>query len=85
MNLLPDPFPINNDILEEVGFGYDSEANEYKVVRITKKSITVKDDYNYKAGIYTLNRYDCWREIEMPIKVHSFTTKQVRAKEFIIG
>ena len=53
------------DSVQTVGFGYDSKANDYKVVAIKSVPCTnTHEESPYKAELYTLTT-DSWKEIEM--------------------
>lgn len=69
VKLLPSPryYPVHGE-----GFGYDSKANEYKVVSIPSYC-------SCKAEIYTMSS-NCWREIEMPIDIGHKTPEHVYCK-----
>ncbi|KAG5632054.1 hypothetical protein H5410_003771 [Solanum commersonii] len=53
--------------IQNVGFGYDSIANDYKVIRISIIYMTDRDDYPEEmdriVDIYDLS-VDCWRKLD---------------------
>nr|AIG62953.1 S-locus F-box protein type-13 [Solanum chilense] len=53
--------------IQNVGFGYDSIANDYKVIRISKIYMTDREDYPEEmdriVDIYDLS-VDCWRKLD---------------------
>ncbi|KAF4364112.1 hypothetical protein F8388_003492 [Cannabis sativa] len=52
-----------------VGFGYDSNTNEYKLVNI--KSLYEDEDGPYKAEVFTLST-NSWKEIELNVEILYF-------------
>ncbi|XP_048324661.2 F-box/kelch-repeat protein At3g23880-like [Ziziphus jujuba] len=68
--LIPDACPMDC-IVQAVGFGYDSRANEHKVVRITSSNNNNGNSSKVcSAHIYNLSSIsnDSWTEIELPIE-----------------
>lgn len=73
--LLPPRDPDDDDELESdinaVGFGYDSKAQEYKVVRIVSFLTGVNNTLPSRAEVYTIGD-NSWREIKAQTESHVF-------------
>ncbi|PRQ42309.1 putative F-box domain, leucine-rich repeat domain, L domain-containing protein [Rosa chinensis] len=73
--LLPPRHPNDYDEIESdvnaVGFGYDSKAQEYKVVRIVSFITGVHKPLPSKAEVYTIGT-NSWREIKDQTESHVF-------------
>lgn len=67
--IVPNASPGDDSEARLVGFGYDSRANDYKVVNI--KSMDEDRDGPYKAEVFTLST-NSWKEIELNLEIVYF-------------
>ncbi|PON34380.1 F-box domain containing protein [Trema orientale] len=76
VRVLPRPCLSFDDLwVQQVVFGYDSRANDYKIVRLVRKRF-IRDQMEYylksRAEMYSMG-IDSWREINgIPVEIDSF-------------